>query len=511
MNNNTSNATITNCQFMANSTDGEGGGMYNLNSSPMITGSSFEQNITEYVYEGGGGGIFNQASSPFLIDCTFIGNTVIALSNPNVAGGGGMYTREQCSPLLINCTFIENLATNDDDNYYSGLGGGILNFVSSPIIIDCTFLRNGATNSGGGIITLAGSDIIVGCEFRENTAIQGGAIMSYQADSSIIAKCNFLRNQAYWGGAVAEWDNSTSIFANCTFFENSALGGGAAASWMESRPTYTNCTFSGNMAEDLDGTGGVGGALLSLASNNDIKLINCTITSNIASISGGGVFVGRSYDGQGYIANTTITNSILWNNLDQNGAGESAQIFIDDGSPDFTATVNYSTIEGLTGGLGGIGNIGDDPLFVDADGKDDIPGNEDDDLRLQPSSPAIDAAFNNAVPRDVADLDEDDDTTEFTPIDLDGNPRCADAPKSPDSGCGVPVIVDMGSYEFPGNPIQPCFGDTDGDLHVGTSDLLDLFSQWGTCDGCCLADLDTNGVVGTSDLLILFANWGQCD
>ncbi len=57
-------------------------------------------------------------------------------------------------------------------------------------------------------------------------------------------------------------------------------------------------------------------------------------------------------------------------------------------------------------------------------------------------------------------------------------------------------------------PCAPaCLGDLDEDASVGTSDLLELFTQWGT-DGT--ADLDEDGIVGTSDLLILFVNWGPC-
>ena len=52
-----------------------------------------------------------------------------------------------------------------------------------------------------------------------------------------------------------------------------------------------------------------------------------------------------------------------------------------------------------------------------------------------------------------------------------------------------------------------CPQDLDESGAVGTSDLLILFSQWGT-DGS--ADFDKSGAVGTSDLLILFANWGPC-
>lgn len=52
-----------------------------------------------------------------------------------------------------------------------------------------------------------------------------------------------------------------------------------------------------------------------------------------------------------------------------------------------------------------------------------------------------------------------------------------------------------------------CPADLDGDTTVGTSDLLELFAQWGSAGP---ADLDESGIVDTSDLLELFANWGPC-
>lgn len=56
-------------------------------------------------------------------------------------------------------------------------------------------------------------------------------------------------------------------------------------------------------------------------------------------------------------------------------------------------------------------------------------------------------------------------------------------------------------------PGIPCPWDLDGSGSVGTSDLLELFAQWGTAGP---ADFDESGSVGTNDLLILFANWGPC-
>ncbi len=69
---------------------------------------------------------------------------------------------------------------------------------------------------------------------------------------------------------------------------------------------------------------------------------------------------------------------------------------------------------------------------------------------------------------------------------------------------GVGAYFDDITITFVG---KSCVEDLDGNGAVGTSDLLELFSQWGT-DGT--ADFDGSGEVGTADLLILFANWGPC-
>jgi Tol biopolymer transport system component len=54
-----------------------------------------------------------------------------------------------------------------------------------------------------------------------------------------------------------------------------------------------------------------------------------------------------------------------------------------------------------------------------------------------------------------------------------------------------------------------CPWDLDDSGSVGTADLLDLLSQWGTDPGGP-PDFDGDGNVGTSDLLDLLSNWGEC-
>jgi hypothetical protein len=79
-----------------------------------------------------------------------------------------------------------------------------------------------------------------------------------------------------------------------------------------------------------------------------------------------------------------------------------------------------------------LGNIETNPNFVDANNPDPNLVN----LRLLSDSPCIDAGDNAALPPDTADLDDDGDTAEPIPFDLDGNDRVWNG------------IVDMGAYEY---------------------------------------------------------------
>jgi hypothetical protein len=140
--------------------------------------------------------------------------------------------------------------------------------------------------------------------------------------------------------------------------------------------------------------------------------------------------------------------------------------------------INYCCVQGWTGSLGGVGNIGDDPVFKDADGDDDIFGTEDDNLELATGSGCIDAGDNSSIPADTADLDEDGNTSERTPLDLGGNARFTDDPVTVDTGNpapGYPEIVEMGAYEryeFCGSgEYQPPPGDISGPAGVPDCDV----------------------------------------
>ncbi|MHC4128726.1 MAG: right-handed parallel beta-helix repeat-containing protein [Planctomycetota bacterium] len=483
-------ATVSDCLFTGNTTTGSASAVSNeMTSQSSFTDCTFVGNTAPdggtmrcfgdgatalercYFVHNGGGGIkcWNEIT---VTSCTFIGNTsvnagAIDIDNPGLA-------------TVSDCTFTGNSAT--------GSAGAISGDAN---VIRCTFERNIAGTHSGAI--KAGEGSIIDCVFTDNSAQTTGGAMAISRDEPLVVGCVFSGNSANRGGAVDIDPGSGSgdmpTFINCSFVGNSAItDGGALYSYRANTfPALTNCLFSGNSC------GGNGGAI-----HNDTSsptLVNCTVAGNTAGGNGGGMY--------SYVQTPPVVgNSIFWANTDSAGSVESSQVFDDNGS----TTVNYSCIQGLTGGLGGLGNISDDPLFVDADGPDDVTGTGDDDLRLLSGSPCTDAAENAAVPADSADLDDDGDVLEPVPVDLGGRQRFVDDPDVVDTGAGDPPVVDLGAYEF---PADQCPADVDGDGTVGVLDFLALLAAWGTDPGGP-PDLDGDHDVGVIDLLILLAAWGPC-
>jgi len=146
--------------------------------------------------------------------------------------------------------------------------------------------------------------------------------------------------------------------------------------------------------------------------------------------------------------------------------------------------VNACCVQGLTGSLGGVGNIGSDPLFLDRDGIDGIVGTRDDDVRLGALSPLIDGGNNAEVAPDAADLDQDLVTSEPTPLDLLAHARFVDDPNTADTGSGVAPLVDIGALEFE----IDCNGNSVPDTtDIAAATSLDC-NQNGVPDECDIAD-----------------------
>jgi hypothetical protein len=220
-----------------------------------------------------------------------------------------------------------------------------------------------------------------------------------------------LGNGRQGGGVITV--NGSPTLRNLMIVDNVAedFGGGMYNAFGGS-PTLVNVVFTRNKAKD-------GGAIAN-DSNSSPTLINVTLSVNSATGSGGGIDNAAA-------SNPTVTNSIVWGNTASTGAQIHNDVISD-------PVISYSDIQGSGGsgggwdtgvGVDGGNNIDSDPSFVDAAG-----GN----LRVNPSSLVINAGNNTAVPSGVT-------------TDLGGNPRITN------------VTVDMGAYEFQGDPTLFAFPD----------------------------------------------------
>jgi hypothetical protein len=453
--------TVSNCTFSGNGTILGGGGMWNINSSPTVSNCTFSGNgaVT-------GGGMNNYNSNPMVTNCTFSLNSVWSY-------GGGMCNYYYSSPMISNCIFSGNSAW---------MGGGMYNFDNSdPNVSNCTFSGNDADH-GAGMYNDFSSPTVTNCTFSGNIGGEGCGMYNH-GSSPTVTNCTFSLNvDCGLGGGMCNRGGSPTV-TNCTFIGNSAVKYGGGMWNYSSSPTLTNCTFTGNSAD-------TGGGMRNSGSSSP-TVTNCTFSGNSADNYGGGMYNRDS-------SSPTLTNCILWGDT---AAVDGNEIALYDFS---TIDVNYCDIKGGQTDIykedsnctvnWGTGNISANPLFLA-----DIP----DQVRLLATSPCIDAGDNNAVPADTADLDNDGNTVEPTPFDLDGRPRFADG------DCNGTAIVDMGAYEF----AWVYLGDFAGGCDVDFVDFSVLGLTWLLEQGqpgynpVCDIALPADSFIDEKDLKIFTDNW----
>jgi predicted outer membrane repeat protein len=489
---------------------GQAGGGLKLNDSVLlIANTTFTDNRAT-----DGGAILSVGSDVALINSRFIDNRAWdnaggidahggdwIIDNCEFIGQRGTFTGAAMRAADVTLTVTDSLF--HDNRNPSGIGyyGAVLLVDSSAVFSSSTFTAN--ASYGHGAIAAFGELTLVDCLFTENIdrSVAGSGVLDIVRTSfhnnygpalgwsgtSTIVESSFIWNGCdqpdcyYWGGA---WLSGEKVEIRDTVFHgNGATLDVAGNLWLAAAEmTLVNCRITGGGSAHY-GTGGmrVSGvgfltAVNCLIAGNyysairlydavQAEFINCTIANNVDwQTNGVGLHVG---DG----AHAVVRNSILWGNVDVTAdAGDKMEPFQIAGSAD----VQHSIIQGLDE-YDGPGNLGDDPLFADNDG------------RLSAGSPAIDAGSNDFVPPEIE-------------TDLDGNPRFVEG-----MGDGE-KIVDMGAFEFQGAPIP---GDLNGDGVVDVLDLLFLLDAWGPCPkaGACPADINGDGAVDAIDLLILLDNW----
>jgi probable HAF family extracellular repeat protein len=374
-------------------------------------------------------------------------------------------------------------------------------------------LVNSSHRSGGGVFSEFGSPVIANCTITGCSSVYNGGGLFLVGTRARVSGCTVIGNRAYGSGAGGHFEFRARV-EGCTFANNiiapsnNGQGAGASASGFA---VLLNCTISGNSNQ----AGGAGGVVAG-------KIYNCRVFGNSSTSGYGGIFAGEAYNCLVYgntapafaggtgsfinsviaynhatgalaggldlsLATNTLTNCIVWGNTSQGFPGEQTQIRYNVSAP---PSISFSSIQDWTGVIGGAGNNGANPLFVDPDGPDNIPGTADDDFRLtRPSSPGIDSGDSDALPSDADDIDNDGDLFELLPIDLAGNPRQVDDPQVVNTGQGGPPPVDRGAFEA---AAPACYANCDGSTIPPVLNVLDFNcfldryasgNSYANCDG----------------------------
>jgi predicted outer membrane repeat protein len=410
-----------------------------------------------------------QGGGVYALGRVTISRCIIAENNAG-SGAGAYGGTTDCDFNITDTIFRDNRAGN--------LGGGFYDGGGRADLVNCTFVSNWGNRGGAG--GLSDTSSARNCLFIDNAAANlGGGLIISGTQPAVIVGCTFVGNHSDFRGGATYIENGQAVFSG-SIFRNNTAAHGAATLIRTGSGTFVNCLFSGNQAVS-------NGGAINMGYEAEGIFQNCTFSRNVAGGNGGAIMFSDS-SGRGLL---TSSNSIYWGNTGF-GAPERKQIHLPDGLVD----INYNCIEGWSGAFGGVGNHGNDPLFADADGPDDIAGTEDDDVSLMSGSPAIDAGSNDLVPADIADVDADGDTSEQTPLDLLGTLRFLDDPTVPDTGAGFYPIVDMGAIEAG----TDCNGN-------GIADTVDIAN--GTSDDCsgngipdeCEPDCNASGVADSCDLI----------
>ncbi|MDI6767904.1 MAG: right-handed parallel beta-helix repeat-containing protein, partial [Bacteroidota bacterium] len=322
-----SSPTFSNCTFINNRADNDGGGIAIFDSkSPKINYCTFKKNSASSL---GGGIRIGSQSSPTFTSC---------IIDSNSAPSGGGLGAWNSTFKFENCQFIANYASTDD-------GGGIASYNCSVILYSCVITKNsvsgGYGDQGAGInaenSTLTIFDCIITYNYNASGA-GGGGIMAYQTSINISGS-TISNNSANWGGGLylenscdgnyitnskisynsAAYEGGGIVLRNsCFSLTNSELryntairGGGMQLNryWA----SIKNCTFSNNSAPSQNEGDGGGGIYVTGGAR--IDLTDCLFKDNTAA-RGGGIY-GYSWSSSSTIDKCTFKN----NSTDPFGGG----------------------------------------------------------------------------------------------------------------------------------------------------------------------------------------------
>jgi hypothetical protein len=177
--------TIRNCWIVGCSSEGAGGGVSCVASSPRIESCLISGNRTR----GSAGGVYLTRSNAVLTNCTIVGNT-----SGTVQNAGGVRHGEGAASFY-NCVIAGNTAGFGGGGVWNG--GGTEDSCACPTFVDCQIIGNRAGWSGGGVDNYSGNahTTLLGTTIAWNDALHAGA---YDGEEGTTYSC------VVWGNSPVE-------------------------------------------------------------------------------------------------------------------------------------------------------------------------------------------------------------------------------------------------------------------------------------------------------------------
>ena len=275
--------TVLNCMFISNlATNGVGGfgsfgggigangqgsgaALFNLDAKLVTTGNTYSGNVastgegdvdastlvTTLADSGSGSlrqAICNAGARPGPDTVTFATNLsggLIALTSESLV------ITNHDGPLTITATNLPGGLTLSGENarhVFIVMPGESLTLDSLTVSNGHAVTLFGLTPLGGGLWNYAGTAVVRRCTFVDNDATFGGALMSYQGNLTA-EHCTFSGNQATSGGAIETGAGVPQVtLRHCTIVSNTAGTSGGGVRFFNGSVTMTHCLIGGNIA-----------------------------------------------------------------------------------------------------------------------------------------------------------------------------------------------------------------------------------------------------------------------
>ena len=294
----------------------------------------------------------------------------LTLTGADVVGDGGAIQVVSARLETRDVRFEGNRCSND---------GGAIKVAAGELSTTRTvFTDNVADDDGGAVYASSSSYWDSGGSYRSNRAVRGGGVVAETTELALYG-ASFRQNTATdEGGGLAVLGVTAIAIEGSDFLLNSAAGRGGGLVLVD--VADLDGVVRNNFIQD-NAAGDRGGGLAIYGSATALTVANNTLFGNTSPGEGAGIWVGAD-DSSGLV---------LWSNIIAWSDGPSGLYAAPDAGGDYAWNLGYASADRDFAGAVSAdadNNLVANPEFTAFSDNGDP---DDDDLTLQPGSPAVDS------------------------------------------------------------------------------------------------------------------------